>query len=605
MAEDTMLQEAIEALRDGENARAKDLLTRLLKTEQNNPTNWIWMSAAVETAKERIYCLETALKLDPKNATAKRGLVLLGALPPDDSIQPFPIKNQRIWEEELVKEEEEENPKGLKAVSKSPLVRLAGLAVLGIAVCALAYFGLSVRSPQTIARLINTPGPSPTYTTTPTFINVTGQPSPTFVGPTPLWALLPATYTPTPFYVNTPRAPESIDYSRIFKSALAKGDWQAVISNMQQIATLEPKAADPFYYIGEAYLALGNPGEAVKAYQLALVKNPNFGAAYLGRARAKVMINPKEESILDDINQAIQLDPNWGEPYLERADYELVNGDPEAALADAKKAERMMPDSPLPYLYKAQAELALDQNAQALVDAKQANQLDLTLLSSYLTLAKAYIANGQQTDAIDALETYTTYEPKDVDALVTLAEAYNLAGRYQDVINLMNKALLMDTRDPEGYYQRGFAYLKLEDGKLAEKDLLLSVYYRPDSFKAQIALIQAQVMQEHYGDAYLQTERARALVEGDQDLALIYYYRAISLENINEVSLAVRDWRALLALPEEAVSPQMRVEAQQHLGGLRPPQATATPTATKKPTPTVTLTATKQPTATIQSTVTP
>ena len=165
MAEDTMLQEAIEALRDGENARAKDLLTRLLKTEQNNPTYWVWMSAAVETAKERIYCLETALKLDPKNATAKRGLVLLGALPPDDSIQPFQIKNQRIWEEELVKEEEEEKPKGLKAVSKSPLVRLAGLTVLGIAVCALAYFGLSVSSPQTIARLINTPGPSPTYTT--------------------------------------------------------------------------------------------------------------------------------------------------------------------------------------------------------------------------------------------------------------------------------------------------------------------------------------------------------------------------------------------------------------------------------------------------------
>ena len=77
MAEDdAVFQEAVEALREGKKARARELLTGLLKTDQNNATYWVWMSAAMETPKERIYCLQTALKLDPENAAAKRGLRL-------------------------------------------------------------------------------------------------------------------------------------------------------------------------------------------------------------------------------------------------------------------------------------------------------------------------------------------------------------------------------------------------------------------------------------------------------------------------------------------------------------------------------------------------
>jgi len=90
MAEDDVVfQEAVEALREGKKARARELLTGLLKTDQNNATYWVWMSATVDSAKERIYCLQTALKLDPQNATAKRGLILHGALPPDETVQPF------------------------------------------------------------------------------------------------------------------------------------------------------------------------------------------------------------------------------------------------------------------------------------------------------------------------------------------------------------------------------------------------------------------------------------------------------------------------------------------------------------------------------------
>src|SRR4030065_2962772 len=106
MADDAVFQEAVEALRGGNRIRARELLTGLLKTDQNNATYWVWMSSTMDTTKERIYCLQTAFKLDPENAAAKRGLILHGALHPDETIQPFPINRPRAWAEKLLLEPE-------------------------------------------------------------------------------------------------------------------------------------------------------------------------------------------------------------------------------------------------------------------------------------------------------------------------------------------------------------------------------------------------------------------------------------------------------------------------------------------------------------------
>jgi len=74
-------------------------LTRLLKINPDKVDYWIWMSSVVDTAWERIYCLQEALKLDPKNATAKHGPVIMGANPPDESLMlPPGMMLRRKWQ---------------------------------------------------------------------------------------------------------------------------------------------------------------------------------------------------------------------------------------------------------------------------------------------------------------------------------------------------------------------------------------------------------------------------------------------------------------------------------------------------------------------------
>lgn len=588
---DTMFQEAVEALRTGERPRAKDLLTRLLKTDQNNVNYWVWMSAAVETAKERVYCLQTAIRIDPENATAKRGLILLGALPPDENVQPFPVNHPRAWEQQLILAYE--RPEEKKPLLSRPLVRLAGMGAIGATLCGLVFFMFILpRIPRTSAIPTFTFGPSPTFTLTPTALNATARPSPTYVGPTPLWALLPATYTPTPLYNPTPRQPESGDMFRAASNAYNRGNWDEVIQFMGQIAAVEPQSADPWFFIGEAYRFQEKYVEALDAYEKALTLNPNFGPAYVGRARVQLALDPKTK-VIDDLDTAVEKDPAYAEGYLVRAAYKTDRDDPEGALDDLKAAEALIPDSALLYYEYARAYLALGDVERALTSAEHAKDLDITLVPVYLILGDAYAASGQTDEAMEALQTYVTYAEENVTTLFLQGKLNYMNGDYETALEKLDASIELEN-DPLARMYRGLTYLELGVGPQAIYELRVAILTYPESFEAQIGLTRAYMLDEKFGNAFLQAEVAFRLAETDEQRAQVYYWRAKSQDAMGgQFAGAKRDWEALLALPAEAVPAAWRTEARKRLETFSTPSVT--PTISRTPTPSRTPTATQTP----------
>jgi hypothetical protein len=55
--QNAVLDEAIAAARGGDRTKAKDKLTRYLRYDQKNEHAWLWMSAVVESDRERVFCL--------------------------------------------------------------------------------------------------------------------------------------------------------------------------------------------------------------------------------------------------------------------------------------------------------------------------------------------------------------------------------------------------------------------------------------------------------------------------------------------------------------------------------------------------------------------
>jgi len=597
MPEDIMLKEAIDALAKGQRTRARDLLARLLRADQTNPNYWLWMSSVVESRSERIYCLESVLRLDPDHAAAKRGMVLLGARPPELEVAPV-VPVRRKWGASL--EEEPEIPlTRWQKITTNPLLRIGVFVLVGLFVIGMMAYGVfGVRSYYNdigeIRRVSITPGtpqPSTTPEPVPTNTLVVRSPTPTYVGPMPLWMLLEATYTPVPLYVNTPHPINEAYRSGI--RAYTRGEFQSMLSFMQQASQMDPDSADTRYHLGEAYRFTGDIEKALEAYEKSIELAPSFAPAYLGRARCLLIIN-RAANVLDDLQLAIQYDPLLTDAYLIKAEYLLGRDDPEAAMEDLLAAKELYPDSPLLHVLFAQAYLDIGENDLALQSALRAYMLDKTLLLAYKTLAMAYMANETPFDAIDYLETYLRYQEDDASSWMALGHAQRLSGNdYPAAIAAYDQAIKLDRNLTEVYIFRGKTYIEMGEGQLATNELMTAMRLYPNTFDINLHLGRALLVADRPKDASRQLNSAAKLANSDEELAALYYWRALSGEASNDPLAAIKDWQSLIELPDDVVSAEWIKTANEHLLALIPP--TATPTPTRTPTQTITPTPTRTP----------
>ena len=585
MPEDVMLQEAVEAIRQGQRKRARDLLTRLLRADGSNTQYWLWMSSVVETTKEQIYCLQSILKVDPNNKAAKQGLVLLGAMAPETEIKPVPPVRRR-WHVDV---QEVKDVSGLRAILANPFVRLVVLAITAFVVITLVglgfYYQGQRRKPLVAVIPTSTPGPSPTYTLTPTAINEylrTPTAPPTRSGPPPLEERLSATYTATSVYVGTPHT--SNEAFRFAQRAYQRGDYNSAIAYLGQARQVSPDAPDIPYLLGEVYRLQGDFSQAQDAYQAALTINPSFAPAELGLALVQLAQNPKAD-ISVALRKAIQDDPNFKEGHLELANYLLTHDDPQKALDVLDKAADLLADSPMLYLRRAGAELALGKGVEAYEDALKANQMDQTLLESYRLLAHAAARTQHFDQALEAVKVYLIYEQKDAEAWLIEGMALYGQGEYDLALEALNKSMELDKTVPETLLYHGLVMMELGKGQLAVNEIYNALQSNPRSFELNLYFSRALLSAGRLGDALGQVNRAYDFSNGDAELAQALYWRAQIYEAIGNMPAAVRDWKRIVAMPTGTIPQEQLDTAQAHIETTSTPMPTATITPTPSRTP--------------------
>ncbi len=450
--EEIMYQQVLVHIQKKENSRARDLLTRLIQINPNNPEYWLWMSAVTETTRERIFCLKEVLRLDPTNEAAQRGLAVFGAIPVNPDLVAPLQRQKRRWEALLAKNEPQiDKTFGVK--SWKQMLPYGGAAVLLIALVLVGVWGVkSILNSMPKAAPIYL-GPTNTYAPTLTKVVAgagtlipTGQ-------PTPLWMLLKATYTPTPIPFITPHTSEA--YS-IALRAMGSSDWPKALSYINQAISLDPKAADLLYLQGEIYRLQGTPAEALKSYTQTLKLQPNFAPAYLGLARLAMSSDPPRlTDAKDNLAKAIELDPTMKEAALELANLYIQENNFQAALDQLAQSAAQAKDSPLYFFYRAQAELMLSQTEDAVADARQTLQMDITLLPAYRLLGEALIANNQIAEASTPLSTYIQFMPDDAEVWSWLGQSYYAQQDETNALKAFDQALSLDRNQFDAYLQRG------------------------------------------------------------------------------------------------------------------------------------------------------
>jgi tetratricopeptide (TPR) repeat protein len=602
MADEKTFQEARNAIESGDLARARDLLTGLLKQNQADPQLWLYLSATVDSTSEKIYCLENVLKLDPGNPEARRGLAILRGVPigQEPPVKPL-IRNK--WTLEPLKEE----PKGFARIWTNPILRLGFIGGLLVVVFAIIYgviFGLRQAEQVVFITVTLAPSNTPTVTPTATSTPKVRTATPTLSAKTPLSALLAATYTPTPVYINTPH-PISEAY-RIALRAYDRGDYSQMLNYMQQASSQVTDAADLQYYVGEAHRLLGEFEDAIKAYDQAVELNPIFAPAYLGRALAQAGINPQAD-IQKDLDKAIKEDPGFADAYLQRAMFLLAQKKYAQAQEDVGKLGELRPGDPYVPLLEAGILLAQDKPKEALDKAVQANQMDITLLPVYYTLAEIYMAMNRYTEALGPAETYMRYRQGEDDPAgwALLGEARFKNGNVDGAMDALDRALELGRGSARIYLIRGEIFLS--QGEAQQAINAFADGYRLDdrNFDINLGLGQALYMAKRYIDAFQQLNATENMAETDTQLAAVYYWRARTLDDGGNPNVAKENYESLLALPSEAVPAAWAKLARQRLLVLNPPTATPTITPTSAPTKTLAPTKTSTPQSTKSPTRTP
>jgi WD40 repeat protein len=74
-----VLNEAIKAIKAGDKATGRALLSELARTQPQNETVWMWLAVAVEDSAQKREYLRRTLQLNPDNVTAKQALARLEA----------------------------------------------------------------------------------------------------------------------------------------------------------------------------------------------------------------------------------------------------------------------------------------------------------------------------------------------------------------------------------------------------------------------------------------------------------------------------------------------------------------------------------------------
>ncbi|MEK6256106.1 MAG: tetratricopeptide repeat protein [Chloroflexota bacterium] len=599
MAKDNMYIEAMEAAKQGKRAKAREMLTRLLRTNKHNVDYWLGLSSVVDSQKEQIYCLEKALEVDPNNDIALRGMILFGVREPNENLEP--IKPERKREFDIGKIGKASDLDGKKKIANIPVGRLATLGVVTVVAIGLLYVGVTNftnigpnSNPGARDNILaaGTAGPTPTFIGDgPGDITPLAE----INGPTPLSLLLERPYTATPRYVSTPHGNTGAYRSAMI--AFDAGNWEQAVEFLEQAMESEPGAADLRYHLGIAYLNLEEYFDAKKAFLQAANLDSNFGPAYLGLALADIGIGLEGE-LVSELNSAIQHDPDMGVAYVERAIFKERRGNVDGALADLGRAEERSLNSALLYLTFTKIYLAEERYDDALAAALHSYEIDITIVETYWLLAQAYYKIGETREAISPLQTYLQFEDENAKAWLLLGELYVTEGLYDNGLAALEKSLELDDSLGEANYFRGLAYLLLEDYENALKYLGNASNNFPSWFEPNIMYGRALLESGDEAEGYRMINRSSAFAKTPQQLVVLNYWLAISLEAVNEEETALRYWEALLTLSTDIVPREWESLARSRLtnaGIALPARTPPAPTSTRMPSPTPSVTPTPTP----------
>jgi Putative Zn-dependent protease, contains TPR repeats len=171
---------------------------------------------------------------------------------------------------------------------------------------------------------------------------------------------------------------------------------------------------------------LGSPDDAITRCSAVIDSGAASGRqlaiAYAQRGFARTLKRSLAEAE-QDLDQAIKIDPDCAEAYVDRANFWNVSKKPDLALADAEQAVRLDPALPLAYFVRGSAAMNLGNYDRAIADYTESLRLRPGNVDVYGSRGFAYHRKGDDAHAIADYDEKLKIEPENVGTLLNRGDA--------------------------------------------------------------------------------------------------------------------------------------------------------------------------------------
>ncbi len=196
-------------------------------------------------------------------------------------------------------------------------------------------------------------------------------------------------------------------------------DSMSVIAACKKVVAADPNDAEAYFYMGDAYDALGRYAEAISAFEKAVAVDPGFADAYSSMAISLGCLNRYADAI-NACEKAIAIDPDHNAAYNNLAVVHGHLGQYEETISACRKAIDIDPDDQSPYNNMGRAYYELGRFQEALEACRTAIAIDPDHADPYVSIGVTYEAMEEyRADAVaNGIEAIESLSRQDYDLVL-------------------------------------------------------------------------------------------------------------------------------------------------------------------------------------------
>ena len=318
-----------------------------------------------------------------------------------------------------------------------------------------------------------------------------------------------------------------------------RGEYDMAIADFGDALRLGPNMVGAYILRGRALFASASSVTSVEGNFSGIIVNNTGGRITAEQARIY-------DRAIDDLNQAIRLDPGNAGAYVDRGRVYMDKGDSDRAIADYNQALRLNPNFARAYNNRGVAYYNKKDYDRAIADYTQAIRLDPHAVA-YNNRGIDY-ANKKDYDR--AIADYTQairLDPNYASAYTGRGNAYSDGKRdYNRAIADYTQAIRLNPNYVAAYNNRGNAYLNKNDYDRAIADYTQAIRLDPNHASAYNGRGNA------YNDGKRDYDRAIAdytqAIRLDPNYASAYRNRALAYERKRDYDRAIADYTQAIRL---------------------------------------------------------